>query len=380
MHFLIAENIPLAQEAFAAQGTIERFSGRQPAPEQLRQAEVLLVRSITRVDEALLEHAPRLQFVGTATIGCEHVDEEALAARGVGFASSPGANADSVGEYVFTAVLAVAEQKNWKLADRRVAIVGAGATGQAAGRRLQALGMHVEYCDPPRADAGCTEHDYIEWEQALGADILSLHVPLVRDGCYPTFHMLNEEALARLDSTQLLINSSRGAVIDNAALRSHLQAGGVTAVLDVWEGEPQIDTTLLDYIDIATPHIAGHSLNGKIRGTQMLYQACRDHFRWSDPGPDWAELMPAPLPKGWACDSLPDQEQLRQWVLQNYPIWRDDEAMRECGTTADGFDQLRRDYPVRYELISQIVKVPASLKKSDRDRMQAMGFNLYITN
>lgn len=380
MHFLIAENIPLAQEAFAAHGTIDRFSGRQPAPEQLRQAEVLLVRSITNVDEALLEQAPKLQFVGTATIGCEHVDEEALASRGIGFASSPGANADSVGEYVFTAVLAVAEQKNWKLADRRVAIIGAGATGQAAGRRLRALGMQVEYYDPPRANGGCTEFEYIEWEQALGADILSLHVPLVRDGGYPTFHMLNEDALAQLHSNQLLINSSRGAVIDNAALRSHLQAGGVTAVLDVWEGEPQIDTTLLDYINIATPHIAGHSLNGKIRGTQMLYQACHDHFSWSDTGPDWAELMPAPLSEGWTCDSLPDQEQLRQWVLQNYPIWQDDEAMRERGTTAGGFDQLRRDYPVRYELISQIVKVPASLKKSERDRMQAMGFNLYITN
>lgn len=378
MHFLISQNIPLAQEVFTEHGTIERFSGREPALEQLRQAEVLLIRSITEVNKALLDNAPNLKFVGTATIGCEHVDEDELQARGIGFASSPGANADSVAEYVFTAVLAMAEKASWTLTGRSAAIIGAGATGRAAGRRLSALGMDVQYYDPPREDDGCTEFEYIGWDQVLRADIISLHVPLLKDGPYPTYHLLDEQVIQQLQPEQFLINCSRGAVVDNSALCKHLRHKGPLAALDVWEGEPHIDTTLLDYVDIATPHIAGHSLNGKIRGTQMLYQACREFFDWATPEPDWAGLFPAPASYGWECESMPEQEQLTRWVLENYPIWKDDAAMREDGRTAKGFDQLRRDYPVRYELISQIVHVPATLKKADYDRMQAMGFNLQI--
>lgn len=380
MHFLIAENIPLAQEAFASQGTVERFSGRQPAPEQLRKAEVLLVRSITPVNANLLAQAPALQFVGTATIGCEHVDEAALKARGVGFASAPGANAESVGEYVFTATLALAQKKDWSLAGRSAAIVGAGATGRAAGRRLSALGINVCYYDPPRQNEGCCDIAYVGWEQVMQSDIISLHVPLEPGGQYPTYHLIDAAVLSQLSRSQLLVNASRGAVIDNVALRQYLQAGGATVVLDVWEGEPQIDAALLDCIDIATPHVAGHSLNGKIRGTQMLYQACRDFFSWSATAPDWAGLYPAPTPLDWECASMPDQQQLTRWVLENYPIWQDDHAMREQGYYADGFDHLRRTYPVRYELISQVVQVPPGLKKTDRDRMQAMGFNLYVNH
>ncbi|MGX5914558.1 4-phosphoerythronate dehydrogenase [Aliidiomarina sp. Khilg15.8] len=378
MQFLIADNIPLAREVFTTQGTVERFSGRTPAPEQLHAADVLLVRSITQVNAELLEQAPRLKFVGTATIGCEHVDEDALAARGIGFASSPGANADSVGEYVFTAVLALAQKKSWTLAKRSAAIVGAGATGRAAGRRLSALGIQVEYYDPPRQAESCRDFDYITWEQVLGADIISLHVPLLRQGPHATYHLFDEAALARLQAEQLLINSSRGAVVDNAALGRRLQNHGPVTVLDVWEGEPQIDVALLDYIEIATPHIAGHSLNGKFRGTQMLYEACRKFFAWSSPEPDWEGLFPAPTQLGWECTGMPTQKQLTQWSLDNYPIWQDDQAMRQRGTSGAGFDELRRNYPVRYELCSQIVEVPASLKKTDQDRMQAMGFNLHI--
>lgn len=380
MHFLIAENIPLAQEAFANHGTIERFSGRQPGPEQLRKAEVLLVRSITPVDEELLAQAPALKFVGTATIGCEHVDEAALRARGVGFASAPGANAESVGEYVFTAILALAQQKDWNLRGRSAAIVGAGATGRAAGRRLRALGIEVCYYDPPRQQQGCTDFAYVGWEQVLQSDIISLHVPLAREGQHPTYHLFDAAVLSQLDSSQVLVNTSRGAVINNTALRQYLQTGGATVVLDVWEGEPQIDTALLDCINIATPHIAGHSLNGKIRGTQMLYQACGDFFSWSAAPPDWASLFPAPAPLGWECASMPSQQQIARWALENYPIWQDDHAMRTQGLDAAGFDHLRRTYPVRYELISQVVQVPPGLKKTDRDRMQAMGFNLYVNH
>lgn len=373
MKFLIADNIPYAQELFASHGSVERFAGRQPEPRQLKDANVLLVRSITQVNQQLLDFAPQLQFVGTATIGMEHLDEQTLRKRGIHYVSSPGANAESVGEYVLTALLALAKKHQWKLAQQRVAIIGAGHTGQAAGTRLQALGLSVEYYDPPRAER---EPDWqsITLQRALSADIISLHVPLTKAQKHSTYHLLNVERITQLQANQVLINASRGAVVDNQALLQRLQTEALPTVLDVWENEPEVVPKLLDLVDIATPHIAGHSLNGKVRGTQMLYDACVDFFAWHDLKPNWSELFPAQPSLGWSCTKMPTQARLTSWVLQNYDIWADDTRMREYGRTAAGFDQLRREYPVRFELCSQWLQVSESLNETSRSRLRQLGF------
>ena len=374
LHFLIADNIPLAEEVFASYGHIERFSGREPEPRQLEKAEILLVRSITTVDERLLSYAPRLQFVGTATIGTEHLDTLALEKRDIAWVGSPGANADSVAEYVLTALLALAEKKQWSLGGRRVAIVGAGHTGQATGRRLAALGLQVDYFDPPRAKQA-PDFDSIAWEDVLTADVISLHVPLTTAGPDKTKYLFNTAVLSQLTSNQVLINASRGAVIDNKALLKRQQKGPLHLILDVWEGEPNVLADLIEYTDIATPHIAGHSLNGKIRGTQMLYDACRERFDWRQHAPNWAELFPVPPATSWHCSRMPSQAQLTQWLLENYAIWRDDQSMRKQGTKAEGFDQLRRHYPVRFELCSRTLQVGASVNQAARQRLHDLGFH-----
>lgn len=373
-HFLIADNIPFAEEAFATHGQIERFGGRQPEPRQLEKADVLLVRSITKVDDALLDQAPRLQLVGTATIGTDHLDTIALQQRDIAWISSPGANANSVGEYVLTALLALVKEQGWSAQGKRAAIVGAGHTGRATGQRLAALGLEVNYYDPPRAKTD-DSFDSIEWDDVLTADVISLHVPLVRNGANPTEHMFDARNLAKLSSEQVLINASRGAVIDNQALLKRQQERPLQLVLDVWEGEPEVLSELVTHCVIATPHIAGHSLNGKIRGTQMLYEACRTHFGWHQQPPNWAMLFPAPAGEPWHCTRMPSLAQLAQWALQNYDIWQDDQAMRTQGLDAAGFDQLRRDYPVRFELCSRTLDVADTVSQSARQRLHDLGFN-----
>lgn len=374
LHFLIADNIPLAEEVFAPFGHIERFGGREPEPRQLEKADVLMVRSITEVNEQLLSYAPNLKFVGTATIGTEHLDKAALKKRQIPWVGSPGANADSVGEYVLTALLAVAMKLEWALSDKRVVIIGAGHTGQATGRRLTALGLQVDYFDPPRAQQ---EPDFksIAWEEALTADIISLHVPLTSTGTAKTKHLFDAAVLSQLTSKQVLINASRGAVIDNQALLKRQQEKPLHLILDVWEGEPDVLTELIDHTIIATPHIAGHSLNGKIRGTQMLYDACRAQFDWRQKAPNWAELFPAPPGASWRCSRMPSHAQLSQWLLENYDIWHDDHSMRTQGIEAVGFDQLRRQYPVRFELCSHTLDVAASVNEATRQRLHDLGFN-----
>lgn len=376
MNFLIADSIPWGQEVFSAHGHVERFSGRQPTKEQLEHVEVLLIRSITQVDAALLKKAPNLRFVGTATIGMEHVDQQALTAKKIGFASCPGVNANSVGEYVLTAVLALAEKQDVKLAGKKVAVVGAGHTGQAAGSRLAALGMEVSYYDPPRA-AQDDDFSSCKWESVVGADIITLHVPLTDDGDHPTRHLFAQKELSALKSHQWLINASRGAVIDNDALlkrQKRRQKDPLTVVLDVWEGEPQINNELVSHVDIATAHIAGHSINGKVKGTQMLYDACARFFDWSLQPPDWASLFPAPPSLEWEVSRMPTQQVLTQWVLQNYTLWQDDAALRKNGLDAEGFDQLRKSYPVRFELISQPLHGIDTLNDSARQRLHDLGF------
>lgn len=374
LHFLIADNIPLAEEVFSLHGHIERFGGREPDPRQLKKAEVLLVRSITQVNEQLLNYAPNLQFVGTATIGTEHLDKAALQNRQIPWVGSPGANADSVGEYVVTALLAVAAKSKWSLTDKRVVIIGAGHTGEATGRRLAALGLQVDYFDPPRAQQE-PGFKSIAWEHALTADIISLHVPLTTTGTDKTQHLFDAAALSKLTSDQVLVNASRGAVIDNQALLERQQKKPLHLILDVWEGEPDVLIELIDHTSIATPHIAGHSLNGKIRGTQMLYDACRAQFDWRQHAPNWAELFPAPPETSWHCSRMPPHAQLSQWLLENYDIWRDDHSMRALGTDAVGFDQLRRNYPVRFELCSRTLKVASSVNQTARQRLHDLGFN-----
>lgn len=350
MRIVADENIPLLDEFFAGFGEIRRLPGRAIDHAALADAELLLVRSVTRVDRALLAGGA-VRFVGTCTIGTDHLDLDYFQQAGIGWASAPGCNARGVVDYVLGSLLVLAEQQGVALPTRTYGVVGAGQVGARLVEVLRGLGWRVLVCDPPRqaAEGG----DFVSLEQLLAeCDVLSLHTPLDRT----THHLLDAERLARLKPGAWLINASRGAVVDNAALRELLGCrGDLQAVLDVWEGEPQVDVELAGLCRIATPHIAGYSLDGKLRGTAQIYQAACRYFGWTETV-SLAELMPAP----WLGELSLDASADPAWALATlcravYDLRRDDADFRRSlqGDQASrraAFDALRKHYPMRREI------------------------------
>ncbi len=298
LRILADENIPLAREAFGTLGAVRLVPGRQITPDAAREADVLLVRSVTRVDAALVEGSP-LRFVGSATIGTDHVDLDALRASGIAFAHAPGSNAESVVEFVLAALLQLAARRGETLREKSVGVVGCGAIGGRLAARLTAFGTRVLKNDPPlaeRATQAGAPHDFVALSEVLAeADVVTLHVPLTHAGSHATHHLFDKTTLNRLKPGAWLVNTARGAVVSNGALKEVLEAGRLDAVvLDVWEHEPTPDPDLLRRVALATPHVAGYSYDGKVEGTRMLYHALIRHL---DLQPTWdaaAALAPAP--------------------------------------------------------------------------------------
>jgi erythronate-4-phosphate dehydrogenase len=354
MRILADENIPLVAEFFSEHGEIRRMPGRSINRAALEHTEVLLVRSVTRVDRELLEGSA-VRFVGTCTIGTDHLDIDYLEEAGISWANAPGCNARGVVDYVLGSLLALAEGEGVALAGRRYGVVGAGEVGGRLVEVLRGLGWDVRACDPPRQAREVGE--FVSFEEVLReCDVISLHTPLTLDGAYPTFHLMDRERLEQLRPGTWLINAARGAVVDNAALRDQLaRRPDLQAVLDVWEGEPQADIELAELCWIATPHIAGYSLEGKLRGTAQIYQTfCAN--RGLEPRVQLADLMPvAPLRRLCFDASIEPQELLATACRAVYDPRRDDAAFRRSlGAREDerrsGFDQLRKSYPPRREI------------------------------
>ncbi|GAB1620212.1 4-phosphoerythronate dehydrogenase [Agarivorans albus] len=370
MKIVVDENIPFAQQILSQHGEVVAVDGRTMQPQQLVDVDALLVRSVTKVNQQLLAQANKLKFVGTATIGTEHVEQNYLAERGIAFASAPGCNAIAVGEYVATALLAATEYRYQSLVGKTIAIVGAGNTGSQVAKRAAALGMQVMLYDPPAAEQG-TLANSVSFEQVLDADVISLHVPSTKNGKHPTYHLFNQQVLSKLTPEQILVNACRGEVIDNQALLEFAAQGkSPLLVLDVWEGEPTILEPLVKYAFIATPHIAGYSLEGKMRGTSMVYQAMCQALKIE--ANDLSEqLLPVPefsqiTLKGELSDS-----QLTKLTQLVYNIFADDRRFRQHGASPSGFDKLRKFYPQRREFSALQV-----VNQHKQANLGALGFNI----
>jgi erythronate-4-phosphate dehydrogenase len=273
MIIALDQAMPYWEEAFSKLGDIRLFSGSDLKPDVIRDADALIVRSVTPVQSPLLDQSS-VRFVAAACAGYDHIDLAYLKKRGVAFACAAGCNANAVSEYIVAALHVIAARRGWKLKSKSLGVIGVGNVGSRVARKARALDMKVLLCDPPLRDQ-TGDSQYQSYDDVLKADILSFHVPLTHEGPYPTWHMLDRRILDRLSPEQFLINSSRGAVFDNPELKCALQERRIAgAVLDVWEGEPRIDYSLLELVDIGTPHLAGTTLDGKIRATEMA----RDEF------------------------------------------------------------------------------------------------------
>ncbi|MCL5498236.1 4-phosphoerythronate dehydrogenase PdxB [Escherichia coli] len=371
MKILVDENMPYAGDLFRRLGEVKAVPGRPIPAAELADADALMVRSVTKVNEALLSGTP-IKFVGTATAGTDHVDEQWLQQAGIGFSAAPGCNAIAVVEYVFSSLMLLAERDGFDLRDRTVGIVGVGNVGSRLQARLEAWGVKTLLCDPPRADRG-DDGEFLPLEDLVrDADVLTFHTPLFKDGPYKSWHLADEEVISRLKPGTILINACRGPVVDNAALLRRLEAGQpLSVILDVWEPEPDLDVALLEKVDIGTAHIAGYTLEGKARGTTQVFEAFSD-FIGKRQQVALDTLLPAPEFGRITLHGPLDQSILKRLIHLVYDVRRDDALLRKVAGIPGEFDKLRKNYLERREWSSLYVQC-------DDDQaatlLQKLGFN-----
>ena len=349
MKILIDENMPYAETLFSQLGDVILKPGRTLTAADLIDVDALMIRSVTKVNAALLEKANKLKFVGTATAGMDHVDQNLLQSKGICFTAAPGCNKIGVAEYVFSALMILAQQQGFSIFDKTVGIVGAGQVGSYLAKCLEGIGIKVLLNDPPKQAEG-DSREFTPLDTLLErADVITLHTPLSASGEWPTQHLIDQTVLQRLRSNQILINAARGPIVDSQALKQRLERrDGFTAVLDVFEFEPQVDFDLLPLLAFATPHIAGYGLEGKARGTTMIFNSyCQ--FLGNELQADPTNLLPiAPVPK---------MELSRQWnelslynlIQMIYDVRVDDAIFRREIVQPGSFDSMRKSYWDRRE-------------------------------
>lgn len=401
LNIVADENIPGLELLFGKLGQVRSVAGHGLLAENIRDADVLLVRSVTRVGRELLE-GTNVRFVGSATIGTDHVDLKFLHAEGIAFAHAPGSNADSVVDFVLAALLRLMVRERQRLSTRTIGIVGAGEIGGRLVRRLAPFGCTTLLNDPPRQDAGDTleNHPFCSLDEVLDAsDIVTVHVPLQLDEPHPTFHLIDGGRIRALRPGAWLVNTSRGAVIDNTALLESLRRGNGpgAVVLDVWENEPSPSAELVRLVDLATPHIAGYAYDAKIRGARMICDALKawlgdrtDRFETGNQSRIAHSERPhrtsrdalTGVPAGAPDPILPTAEWRDAFVRGMYDIERDHAALltlagSEHSVDASGFARLRREYPLRREFAAHSAARAMVPTEHFAFLEEAMGVRLY---
>jgi erythronate-4-phosphate dehydrogenase len=354
MKIVCDKNMPYAAEAFGTLGDVLVKDGRAITAEDVRDADLLITRSTTKINAALLDGS-RVRFYGSAVIGMDHIDIPYLNARHIPWVSAPGCNAESVANYVTAALLWLGGKFGFTLAGKTVGIVGVGNVGGKVFRHLSALGMRVLACDPPRqrnaADKGA--RGFVPFETVLEeADVITCHVPLTRTGPDATYHMIDAAALAKMKPGVVFVNAARGPVVDTDAFIAAKESGRVSrAVIDCWEGEPAFRADMLAHAELSTPHIAGYAFEGKVNGTIMTYRAA---CKFLGVEPTYAFTLPLPPIPEWRSDAggRADEDVIRELVLAVCDIEGDSNRLRAAcvaddSARAKAFDSQRGHYPMR---------------------------------
>ncbi len=377
MNIFVDENIPQGSKVFSAYGDVHIFAGRSLKRNDLEKTDALIVRSITKVNAGLLEGTP-VRFVGTATIGVDHVDQEYLKKAGIGFAAAPGCNARSVAEYLTAALLHLRLHRNLALGGKTLGIIGYGHVGNQVARVAPFLGLNVLRCDPPLQEAGHPGPFLPLHELAGQSDILTAHVPLTRTGPHATLGLLNRAFFDSFKTPKVLINTCRGEITDAETLLWALDQKKLShLVLDVFPGEPNIDPILASRADLISPHIAGYSIQGKLNGTAQILAAFLHHFGLEKKS---EAVMPAPPHPNIAWPGKVEAEAgMHHCVKQSYEILRDDINLRRALSDKDlplRFDALRKNYPERYEFAGFRVTGLPREENLARQRLRGLGFTV----
>lgn len=349
LKILVDENIVFGKEAFSEFGDVVLINGREITNSVVKDCDILITRSITKVNENLLSGS-KVKFVGTTTIGVDHLDENYLSSNGIFYTNASGCNAFSVTEYIFSALFLLSKKDNFILSDKSIGIVGVGNIGSKVAKLASSLGMNVLLNDPPRKRK---ERDFqnTEIENILKCDIITIHTPLILSGIDSTFHLFDKDKLELISENSILINTSRGEVVNNSALQIILQKTKLSAVFDVWEYEPNINFDLANLCKIATPHIAGYSFDGKLEGTRIIFEKLNS-FLNLDKKFNFADEQKREIV--FSSFAEKDKFSVLQEIFSNvYSIQKDDTNFRRFFLKNEiqyGFDFLRKNYPKRREI------------------------------
>jgi erythronate-4-phosphate dehydrogenase len=373
LRIIADDKIPFLRGALEPYAKVVYLPGKEITRESLLNADAMLIRTRTVCNENML-HSTNVRFIGTATIGFDHIDTPYCDDHNIRWTNAPGCNSSSVQQYIASALLQVAGDFSFSLRNKTLGVIGVGNVGTKVAKLAGILGMKVLLNDPPRARRE-GERDFVKLDTILReADIVTLHVPLTLTGDDKTHHLFDGEMLGKMKKGSWLFNSSRGEVVDNKALAGWIRSsvnGG--AVLDVWENEPEIDPILLSEVHIATPHIAGYSTDGKANGTAMVVNLLSDFFdlplrKW------FPENVPEPVYPEIKIDGMGKTEEdvIRQAFLHTYNLMEDDRKLRSSPT---GFEKLRGDYPLRREFPSYSVML-TNAPESVKSVLEMMGFRI----
>ncbi|MFZ4725727.1 MAG: 4-phosphoerythronate dehydrogenase PdxB [Paludibacter sp.] len=371
MKLIIDDKIPYIRGAFESVAEVVYLPGSKTTAEIVKDADAIVTRTRTICNKKLLAGST-VKFIATATIGYDHIDTEYCDNAGIQWTNAPGCNSKSVEQYVASAIMVLAEKNNWNLSEKTIGVVGVGNVGSKVARICEIFGMKVLQNDPPRERVEGSGQ-FVSIRQIMDeADIITLHVPLNLKGEDATFHLGNDSFFNALKKKPVLINSCRGEVTETNAVKTALKSEKISAfVCDCWENEPDLDLELLQLTEIATPHIAGYSKDGKAIGTLMSVQAINNYFglgleNWK---PSGVEL---PLNPEITIDGtgLTEQQIIAKAILHTYDIRNDD---RDFRNNVKEFEQLRGDYPTRREFPAFTIKAKNIAEKT-LGKLKELGF------
>lgn len=381
MKIVCAETVLLGETAFSNAGKTVIIPDREITRDDLLDADALIIRSKTKVTEELLHGTP-VKFVGTATAGTDHIDANWLQKRGIYWCGSPGCNANSVSEYLVAGLLTLSRRHGFDLEGKTIGVIGCGNVGSRVVKKCHALGMNVLRNDPPLS-AVSADPDFQPLENLLAeSDIVTLHVPLIKHKPWPTERMADWLFFEQMKPGAIFINAARGSVCDYDALLDAKAGGAVSReIIDVWSPEPAFRTDVLKMADLASPHIAGHSYEGKLNGTIACYNELCNFFEISK---DWNIDASLPQPEVPTleidCAERDDEEILHDIIHKIYAIEEDDRLIRDAAVRneidrARNFDSLRKGYRTRREFHNTEITLenaPHGLKQ----KLTALGFRL----
>lgn len=371
MKVIIDDKIPYIKGALESVAEVVYLPGNKTTPQIVRDADAIITRTRTRCNERLLAGSS-VKFIATATIGFDHIDTDYCDQAGIKWTNAPGCNSSSVEQYIASALLVMAEKKGFELSEKTIGIIGVGNVGSKVARIAEIFGMKILLNDPPRARAE-GKQSFVDLNVILEqADIITLHVPLNPEGIDKTYHLADETFFVKMKKRPIFINSCRGEVNDILALKEALKSRQISgAVIDCWEKEPNIDPDLLDLVDLATPHIAGYSKDGKANGTSMSIQALSRFFHLDID--DWKcehVELPASTEIYLKGTNKSEQNIFSEAILATYDIREDDQRLRN---SLDTFEKQRGDYPLRREFPVFTIKAK-NMNKEIMEKLIKLGF------